>query len=401
MKRVFYVATICLLATAAKAEGHYSDIITGLGPSGAAQTLYEQPDLAPSDAFALGGMRFLGAIERSLQTRYDYGMTGDLTSLISLPFLRLPVDDNPTPKAFTPDVVNGIFADAMADFAEVLAPLDTITDDDAVSVPVDTASLWFDINRSGARDPGEGLFEVAGGMPGGGIGDDFIPPVVQFDTADAAWLSAYGHLLTGLSATILALDPAAALETTLISGAQLDTLRDAPFEGQSFWVPDRNPVSLDVIAALLIALESQPDPALTRIALAHFRDAMTDNKVFWARVAAETDNDSEWIPSDNQDSALPISFPEGTGARWQAVLADAEGLLNGDLLYPHWRLGDQVGIDIAAMMENPPDLDLAGILQGRTVLPYARQGQLVSPENLWAFRRMFRGDSQLFMIILN
>jgi hypothetical protein len=40
---------------------------------------------------------------------------------------------------------------------------------------------------------------------------------------------------------------------------------------------------------------------------------------------------------------------------WLAVLSDAEKVLKGELLIPHWRLGDGAGFDLHAFLQDPPD----------------------------------------------
>ena len=83
------------------------------------------------------------------------------------------------------------------------------------------------------------------------------------------------------------------------------------------------------------------------------------------------------------------------------VLAEAEAVLTGDLLIPHWRLGDSAGINLAQAMQNPPEIDIISIIQGEGILPYAEKGSRVSGQSLWAFERMIGGNAGLYMIILN
>jgi hypothetical protein len=48
-------------------------------------------------------------------------------------------------------------------------------------------------------------------------------------------LSAYYHLLSGVSETILAFDPAAATKTVYSAGTDMDAARDTPFVGDVCW----------------------------------------------------------------------------------------------------------------------------------------------------------------------
>jgi hypothetical protein len=197
------------------------------------------------------------------------------------------------------------------------------------------ADLWFDINTNGTRDEGEDIAAVAGLTLGGGrmIGTPVADPVIRFDSADAAWLSAYTHFLSGFVSTALAYDPEPAIQRVMDSSAALYALwGDTPPPNAMDMMFGRQ---VDRIAMVLFALSKTPDKALALDAHRHFLAMITENRRFWALVEAETDNDREWVPNDRQVSGLGFNMPPGTGARWQAVLADAEALLTGEALIPH------------------------------------------------------------------
>jgi hypothetical protein len=46
-------------------------------------------------------------------------------------------------------------------------------------------------------------------------------------------------------------------------------------------------------------------------------------------------------------------------------------------------------------------VDIAGMIQGATLLPYLRQGPLADARNLWTFTAMLGGDSPIYMVMLN
>ncbi|MFD2857624.1 hypothetical protein ACFSZS_26825 [Seohaeicola zhoushanensis] len=118
------------------------------------------PAPTPTERFALGGVRFLRAIEATLQLRWRMGMSG---RTMDLPVLRLPVAENPNPEPFDPKFVEVMATDLLARMAEAEAPLDGIADADEVALRVNLADLWFDVNMNGARDKGEGVIEIAAG----------------------------------------------------------------------------------------------------------------------------------------------------------------------------------------------------------------------------------------------
>jgi hypothetical protein len=158
---------------------------------------------------------------------------------------------------------------------------------------------------------------------------------------------------------------------------------------------------VDRIAMVLFALSKTPDKTLAMDAHGHFLSMIERNRRFWSLVDAEEDNDREWVPNDRQTSGLGLNVPPGTGERWQAVLADAEALLTGEALIPHWRFGAEAGINLKKAFENPPAVDLVTWIQGEGLLPYAEKGRRISANSWNDFERLVSGDAILFAVFLN
>jgi len=381
--------------------GDYSTMIATDGLRATEAALAARTDPTPDDLFALGGLRFLGAIERALQLRYQNGMSHGFAVMADIPVLRLPIEENPSPVPFDPAAIEAMFLGITQDMTGALAALDQIGDDDALGVSIRTDDLWFDINSSGQRDECEGMLDVVGLGLTGGFGEPLNGITIRFDTADAAWLSAYAHLLSGISETVLAFQPAEAIGRVLDSRAAIEAL--SPLGHDSMGYMDMQEITkiVDLVTMFVYALEGQPDIDRSRAAHAHFQAMIADNRVFWNRVALEADNDAEWIPNKSQTSALPIDFPSDTGGAWLSVLAELEGVLRGDVLIPYWTLGDGAGINMAKLFQDPPPVDIVGFVQGGALVPYMERGRLVSFEALQRFQEMVRGNAGLYMIILN
>lgn len=388
---------LCLLATPALADR--SPLSTELGASGLKATEARLAALAsptPEDRFALAGIRFLSGVEGALQLRWQTGVRADWSEL---PILRLPIPENPAARPFEPrdftTLVTGLEA-RMEGARSALADLA----DQPFALQIALSDLWFDINMNGARDAGEDAASVAG-LTLGGAGRITVAdnPVITFDRADAAWLSAYTHFLSGVTNLALAYIPEPAIQRVQDSSAAIYALwGDTPPTNALDMMFGRQ---ADRAAMVLHALAQTPDPALTRKAHGHLLAMITENRRFWSLVDAETDNSGEWVPNDRQTSALGIVMPPGTGERWQAVLADAEKLLTGDLLIPHWRFGAEAGINLRKMFENPVPLDLVTVIQGEGLLPFAEKGPRASPFAWNEFTRLVEGDAMLFALFLN
>lgn len=307
-------------------------------------------DPSPEERFALAGLTFLQTVEDTLQTRWRVGLSHDLADL---PLLRLPLPPNPAAEPVTPGIIRDIMAAIPPQMQQARAPLAGLDSD--FGLDIDFADLWFDINANGTRDSGEDLAQIAGQMLGLGPeardGDTTLP-VVRFDLADAAWLSAYTHLLSGSAQVVLTYDPTNSIARVMETRAAFAALPPGN-DGLASFVGD---LWVDTAAAVLFSLRSQPDTAQAQAAHASFLAMIADNRIFWQRVAAETDNTREWIPNDSQQSATGVTLPPETGTAWLAVLNEAEAILKGELLIPYWRSGG--GINISQMFTDPRPIDL-------------------------------------------
>ena len=394
---------LLLLSTALPAAA--DTISAEIGASGLKATearLAALPTPTDADRFALGGVRFLRSVEGALQLRWQTGLSEQMTMI---PFLRLPIPENPTPVAFDPAAIATLFKNVSTGMDAARAPLAEIKPDADFGVEIAFKDIWFDINSNSTRDDGEDLLNVMGPMIMGWQWDQRDPatpaPVIRFDAADAAWLSAYTHLLGGLSDMILAYDPTAPI--TRINDARtamtkLGVIAPDPMFGMG---GGASMDAVDYFSMILATLNQTPDKARMLSAQTHLLAMVDDNRRFWAQVATETDNDKEWLPKDGQQSAMGIALPPGTGPMWLGVLSDIEALLKGEKLIPFWRIDGPAGVNIARMFTDPRPIDVAAWIQGEGAVPYLETGDLISQQNLTQFDAMMSGDTMLFTLYLN
>ena len=375
------------------------DLSASIAADGLAATeaqLAALPSPSEGDRFALGGVRFLRAIEATYQTRYRTGLD-DPSGMV--PLLRLEQGVSPEASSSPADVA-ALFAQVVTDMGAARAPLAGLATGPEFRVEIRLADLWFDVNADGIRTPDEDLMQLLGPTLMGWRWFDRDPaapaPVIRFDRADAAWLSAYTHLLEGAAQIVLAYDPTDALTRAAAARDAMQAI-SPPYAEEIFvirpWV--------DALWVMLDALDQQPDATRLTQARDHFLAMIADNRAFWAAVEAEADNDAEWLPNDRQTSALGLTLPPGTGATWLAVLADGEALLKGEKLIPYWRLGDGGGVNLARMFTAPAPIDVKDWIQGTGALPYLEQGTTVSAESWRAFEGLMGGEAMLMSIWLN
>lgn len=395
--KLFSVLALLLAASTADAQALLPD--ESLAAAQARLNALEAPNA--DDQFALGAVGFLRGIEKSLQFRWQHNMA---IKDFDLPVLRLPVPPNPSAAPFTPDLIVKVFETLRDDMAVSQSALEAVGNADA-AVELDLNTIWFDINMNNARDQGEGMVEfgINAIMSRRQARELLSAPqqdmVIRFDTADVAWLTAYTHLLSGLSEVVIAFDPTEAIGKVLSSNQQMmDLMAGTPPANQynmmgGSWV--------DKFAMVYGALNQQPTTENTRAAHGHFLAMIQHNKAFWTLVAAETDNDREWIPNATQTAALGFELPEGAAETWQAVLGDGEKLLQGELLVSFWRIEPVGGVNVKALFENPPVVDIVDWVQGAGLMPYMERGPTVSSQNMRLFERMVGGDTLMFALLFN
>lgn len=390
------IAALLLFATAAAAQDK-SGISSRIAETGLAATATSlEAATSPGDRLALGGVLFLHAIEKTLQTRWRHGM---VRSGGFVPVLRLPVPPNPAPDPFRAELVAEVFQTLIDDMTAARAPLETIGDADDAGVLLSLADIWFDIDMDGVRSADENLMRVAGATLRLGPRSGGTAPTIRFDTADAAWLGAYTHLLSAVADIVLAFDPTPQIARVIDTTAAMGALGASSGFANAY--ETTMGAEIDMAAMILFSLQQQPDPTRTRSARTHLLAMIAQNRVFWARVATETDNFAEWIPNASQVSALGLTVPPDTADVWLAVLTDAEDALEGRKLIPFWRLRKGAGINLKRLMQDPVPVDLAEWVHGAGLLPYMQDGERIGSENWWRLQELAHGDAALFAVWLN
>ncbi len=259
---------------------------------------------------------------------------------IDFPVLRLPLRENPSPKPFKPSLITEIFAELSSDMQASRDAMAQIPADAELELNIDLSQLWFDVNMNNQRDEGEGAViigakSLARPFQIPEIGE-MTPMQVRFDTADRFWLMAYTHMLSAASEMVLAFDPTEAIARVMQARVDMQKLLgNAP--PRSYWNQEFGN-TVDQFAMVYGALNKKPDATHTRAAHAHLLKMIAENKKFWAGIKAETDDRNEWIPNAKQTAALGYDMGAEVGDAWQAVLADGEALLKGELLIDYWRL---------------------------------------------------------------
>ena len=146
--------------------------------------------------FALGTVQALRAFEGLVQGLYRYGLDPEWRS--SLPFVRLPVPENPKPTPLT----NADFRKLVSDFAAQLAEAETTLapiKSPEVKLPLAIGSYRIDVDGDGTADESESFWGIFSAVVGAPIAEEDAKAfVIAFDAGDVNWLRGYCHLLQGL-----------------------------------------------------------------------------------------------------------------------------------------------------------------------------------------------------------
>ncbi|WBL32570.1 hypothetical protein O5O51_12670 [Sinirhodobacter sp. HNIBRBA609] len=404
MRRLLLATALAILPIPALAGTGLSAEIGETGITATLARLSALPTPTDEERFAIGGLEFLAALERVYQLRWQVGMGRGMDMIFGM---AGQLGNNPNPRQLDPAEITAILDDTHAGMERARAALADLPDDSAFGFELDFADLWLDADGDGKRGLAESLSDIAGPVLFGWQWQERQQtqgalPAVRFDAADAPWLAAYTHLISGTTQMIRAYDPAPAIARVGEASAILrkkDNESD-PYGYSSF---------IDMFAIVDGTLRHEPDATRTLAARDHYLSMVSENRRFWALVAQETDNDREWIPNDAQVSATGLTFPKGIGASWLAVLDDAEGLLTGRLAAPYpkdiffGRATTQVppGLDISKLFTEPRPVDIVGWFQGWAALPYLSDAPQVTAQNMLQFERLVSGEAPLFMVFLN
>jgi len=79
-------------------------------------------------------------------------------------------------------------------------------------------------------------------------------------------------------------------------------------------------------------------------------------------------------------------------------LDEAEAVLNGQKLLPHWRVKDGRGINLKEVFEEPSTFDLVLWVHGAAALPYLEKGPLVTQETARSLSGAFQGRFLAFAV---
>jgi len=289
--------------------------------------------------FGLGVIQFVRAVENLGRALHEYGAVSENATQ---PFLRLPVPRNEKPSTISYKAFGRVLDAFATDLARAETTFAGIQDDD-VKLRLRLSKVAFDFTGTGNerstllelltslnREP----FDFQKANP------DFR---VHFDRGDVAWMRAYCHLLCAMVDGYRAVDEEAGFERRV--SVIFPNVDGSTKEPEDF----RRPQGPKVVDA----------PRLRRMRL-HLVTVCELNRETWMHIRKETDDDYEWLPHPKQTDQLGLPLTDQRIDGWLSMMAQWEGLLKGELLFPgYWlRLAHQEhdleqGLNVKHLLDDP------------------------------------------------
>jgi hypothetical protein len=345
--------------------------------------------------FGLGAIQFVRAVERLSQSFYRYGLEhGPFGN--SIPFLRMPIPQNPNPESIDYPAQRRIFQTLLDDLAKVEATLARVSDGD-FKVRLDLMRVQWDPTGEGKPTPFSSL--VATYLGGGRPDPQFA---IAFDAGDAHWLRGYCHLLSALCEIVLAHDFHEIFDHT----AHLFFAKPkTPYPFLTQRRDHANGVDWETIVDAISVVHLIRMPVVekdrTISARIHLKAMVAQSRAMWKCVLAETDDDHEWIPNPRQTGVTRTNVTDEMVKGWTEFLDEADALLDGRKLIPFWRGNGTKGVNLRRMFDDPRPLDLVLWVQGTAAAPYLEDGAVTKKETWERLQRIFGGDFIGFAVWFN
>ncbi|XGV98079.1 MAG: hypothetical protein ACAF41_03895 [Leptolyngbya sp. BL-A-14] len=344
---------------------------------------------------SLGITQLMSGVERLTQSLYRYGLRhNSLTNV--LPFLRLPIPENPNPQVIRYEDTRQILQTFLNDLATVRTTLAPIKDPQ-IKLPLRLGLIRLDLNGNGKLEPTESLWRIFAAINRLGVTEQQAKGfTIAFDAGDAVWLQGYTNLLGAIGEFALAHDGQE------FFNALAHVIFAKPETPYKFLVDGRPKPSqfsfggievVDMIAFVHLLHFPIAEPARMATALQYLQTTTTLSRQSWKLIEAESDNDREWLPNPKQRGVIPnVRVTQAMINSWLSFLDEADGLLNGKTLIPFWRSREIRGVNLRKAFLEPSTMDVVLWLQGTAAAPYLEVGKMTDRDVWTQLVQVFRGQ---------
>lgn len=353
-------------------------------------------------AFGVGTIKLTQALEHLTQTLYRHGFDLPDTSAAGVES-GLMIPQNPSPEPFDYNGVRQMLVDLEAGLDDARASFDVAARSGDYVIEINPLKVHVDANGDGKVDDSESLAMLAALMTHVSV-DELMTPraadgppkfeLVGLDRADAYWLGGYTQVIGAQLDFLLAHDFSSFVNATfhrLFPKAGFPMQNYVNDSGSVFFTPAADTGIADLIAAI----HTLSWPVIDAPRLAGVRDrlkaVLAYSRQNWDAILMETDDNHELLPSPRQTAMVPgAAITDERVAAWRATLDEADKVLDGTLLIPHWRFRE--GFDLKAYFETAKRTDLVMLLSGYDAVPFLKAGPIATATDFRAIQTAFGNE---------
>lgn len=352
-------------------------------------------------AFGVGAIKLTQALEHFSRTLYLHGF--DLPNAEAAGIRSgVTIPQNPNPQPFDYNGVREMLATFVTELDDARASFDAAAKSGDYVIELNPLLVRVDANGDGHADEGEtlaGLYSLWTHTPITDITGPAAPDgppkfdYVGLDRADASWFAGYTEVIAAQADFLLAHDFSSFVNATFHR-----FFPKAGFPMQNYGVGGTLAFGGDTdtgIADLVAAVHTISWPVTDPARLSGVRDRLKAVTAYsrqdWDAILAETDDNHELVPSPKQTSMVSDSaVTDEKVAAWRETLDEADKILDGTLLVPHWRF--KQGFDLKAYFTTAKHTDLVMLLTGADAIPYLKDGPVASATDFRSVQAAFGND---------
>lgn len=354
---------------------------------------------------ALGVVQVFQAVQGTGRSLYSHGVRSKMLQGSGIPFLRLPMAENPNPRTPSYETVRQMVQDAVTQLSKAEATLAGVKDP-AVKLPLRVGLIKLDLTGTAGAGQGTELWSILasaqrGRVVGAAADKDML---VVLDMGDIQWLRGYCHLLVAMGDFILGYDERDLFNST---GQLVFRKIDSP---RGFLAGDKAIFKVsdfdvaDAIAGIHLINFPVADRNKLAEARTHLKEVAACSRRSWEAIRAETDDDYEWIPNPGQHSVMQNMVVTDEMIRgWLTFMDEFDSLLDGKVLIPFWRgrEDDGMGVNLRKVFTEPQPFDLVLWVQGSAAGPFLEKGKMTNTDVYRNLERVFQGNLFGFAIWFN